>query len=267
VTNGQALEEVRMQLAAHQAMMMSPPTQAKTAAQTLQGTPPKEHAATEGGRAQKGSVIYSSCLPFFPAARYSVSLDSLRNSQGEDVSIAGVGRRTGDQAVAYIQQLQLNVQNLPRVRALVSAGGHFESAAAGMKTAADSYCGGAVRLMNLPEGCSFIELVAVLAKTELSGPRASRSGGSRSEDGAKGMDGGRHGSSAVRVLSAMLASHASDGGKASISPSVEYILPKFCTVRYQLPTDPSVLVDILDDEDVKLMFEENAELRTAQGWQ
>ena len=53
--------------------------------------------------------------------------------------------------------------------------------------------------------------------------------------------------------------------QAAATENVAQVSRNHCILRYQLPSDPSLFVDIMDDEDVKLMFEEHAELRARQG--
>jgi len=136
----------------------------------------------------------------------------------------------------------------------VSMGGRFDSAPS-TPSGASSYIGGEVRLVNLPEGCTFIELVATLAKAERTSNYIS---GSASSSGRQEGP-----SAAFGAIAALLAAQQM-GGVMKCS-SVTALAPSYCTVRYQLPSDPDVMVDVLDDEDVRLMFEESAEIRAREG--
>ena len=244
----------------------------------------------------------------FPAARYSTSLESMRN---EDPAMHSNGRvsltsTARDSAAALLQRLLMSAQRHPKVRALVVSGGRFVNGPGNDIT----YQDGDVRLVALPEGGSFAELVTVLAKAdrvsllEASNNRVSTSpfnhrksttpvkqqGTSSSKmvppdavDGVSGLPSDSQPLSssktpnyqeakmsaaqraALAVAAALGVGIMGSGDGCRLSGSHFASGPRFCVLRYHLPSDPSVFVDVVDDDDVRLMFEEYSEYRSMAG--
>jgi hypothetical protein len=240
----------------------------------------------------------------FPAARYSTSLESIRNEDSNGrVSLTSTAR---DSAAALLQRLLTSAQRHPKVRALVVSGGRFVNGPGNDIT----YQDGDVRLVALPEGGSFAELVTVLAKADrvslldASNNRVSASpfnrrksttpikqqGTSSSKivppdafDGVAGLPSDSQPLSssktpnyqeekmsaaqraALAVAAALGVSIMGSGDACRLSGSHFASGPRFCVLRYHLPSDPSVFVDVVDDDDVRLMFEEYSEYRSMAG--
>ncbi|KAL4514769.1 hypothetical protein Ndes2437A_g06855 [Nannochloris sp. 'desiccata'] len=235
----------------------------------------------------------------FPAARYSISRDS---GGGGGVSADALqkmvhGTAEAEQrdtsAAALLQRVQLSTKNMPKVRALLNTGGKFTT---DTSTGNLQYEGGEVRLVSLPDGCTFPQLLGVLAKTE----RPSLGSGTPTT-AARALKGSPRGvtsnsskdtSSTVCITTPTPAAQASSAAAAAVSALVAaqeaaaatdnstyeaaldaesyamhamHVARAHCLLRYQLPSDPSIFVDIVDDEDVQLMFEEIAELRAFGG--
>ena len=217
-------------------------------------------------------------LPWaFPAARYSVSVDTYGGNAPGDATFhrqsGGDGNNNNnnniisDSAASMLRRLQLSANHgFPKVRALLHTGGVFRDA---------RYEGGEVRLISLPEGCSFAELIAVLAKTDRPPPSStsttttpttnttnvSPSTTSRSLTTTRPITGANSGGGVATAAAAALifAQHAAGPDHAGTVGRAH------CILRYQLPSDPALFVDIIDDEDVTLMFEEMAEIKAFQG--
>jgi serine/threonine protein kinase len=180
-----------------------------------------------------------------------------------------------------------------QVRALLNTGGKFTIDSS---TGTLTYIGGEVRLVSLPEGCTFSQLLAVLAKTERPGlgslspmttataasalkasPRGVGSLASKdSSSTATTTTAAQNLSAAAAAVAALIAAQeaaaADDTTNATSALDAEayatyamHVARAHCLLRYQLPSDPSIFVDIVDDEDVQLMFEEIAELREFNG--
>lgn len=245
----------------------------------------------------------------FPAARYSTSLESVRNDdpasqQNGRLSLTSVAR---DSAAALLQRLQISAQQHPKVRALVVSGGRFVNGPGNEIT----YQDGDVRLVALPEGGSFAELVTVLAKAErvslfdtpnnrapaspfssrklgtIAGQQPGPTGGittaadglptgqpSESQPTSKlrfsfgsqqeeKMNAAHRSALAIAASLGVGLAGSTDGGL--LVGSLFGGGPRFCVLRYHLPSDPSVFVDVVDDDDVRLMFEEYAEYRAIAG--
>lgn len=197
---------------------------------------------------------------FFPAVRYSISLDSSERGSDEisNYAIGATGSRPSSSEIANaaanaaLERLQL-ITNVKKVRVIVSSGGRFKPPGGRMSGSSSSgntkgYEGGEVRLISVPEGCSFAELVLSLSKTSTSSSTESTV---RKSAGRGDKLGGHYGAPTTTSL-------ASNGRLTDL-------LPRVCIIRYELPSDPSVLVDVVDDEDTKLMFEEYAELKQRMG--
>lgn len=210
--------------------------------------------------------------PIFPAARYSTSLESRPGSDGTSQEYRrihlGGNSFPSDSAASLLQRLQLSAQRLPPVRALLGLGGRFV-AGAGRDMA---YEGGEVRLVSIPEGATFAELVAVLAKTDKPARTSSQEASAQNSASSSfrtptrgattpPVSAGQRAAMAIAAAAALEgALHGTDQKSQSLAGG-----PRFCVLRYQLPSDPSVYVDVVDDEDVRLMFEEYAEHRATEG--
>lgn len=170
--------------------------------------------------------------PVYPSARYSTSnIGSNRSSEEGSLSLMGQGSLPHSASLNGEILAQLLLYG-PKIKTLVSTGGKFASHrnSAG-KPATVCYEGGEVRLVSIPQNCTLPQLIAVLSKTErnLSLPRSS-SGSTLSKNPA--------------------------GTGGSVRPGI---------LRYRLPSDPNVYVDLVDDEDVRMMFEEESESRAKLG--
>lgn len=129
------------------------------------------------------------------------------------------------------------------------------------------YEGGEVRLVSLPENCSFAELIAVLAKLDRPSLPTSQTPSQDVSGGSLTKGGTATDSVSAPTLSPAAAAAASliAARQGAATDAVAQSSRVHCILRYQLPSDPSLFVDVVDDEDVKLMFEEHAEIRARQG--
>jgi len=175
---------------------------------------------------------------------------------------------------------------------LLNTGGKFTTDA---HTGSLHYEGGEVRLVSLPEGCTFPQLLAVLAKTERAGlssvtpttaasslkesPKSVTSNASKETSStmltraatATAQALSAAAAAVSTLMAAQEAASAADGTSTAEADAESYttyamhVSRAHCLLRYQLPSDPSIFVDIVDNEDVQLMFEEIAELRAFGG--
>ncbi|KAI3424290.1 hypothetical protein D9Q98_009845 [Chlorella vulgaris] len=210
------------------------------------------------------------------ALRFSGPAASRSSAMGGDAVQRQAGHAKARLAEAAASQSALAgvLSQKQRIKAVVATGGHFvhpsfshSGAASGSGGAGASegkaarpgswrYEGGKTRLISLPASCSLAELLALLSEKQRHAPvggapvppaaaaPARQQLGSLVEAAEAGVEG----------LQSELA-----GAAAAGSGTAEGRLQKLPIVRYQLPSEPDLVVDVVDDEDVRLMLEEYAE--------
>ncbi|KAL6769353.1 hypothetical protein ACKKBG_A30675 [Auxenochlorella protothecoides x Auxenochlorella symbiontica] len=167
--------------------------------------------------------VASGGLPPFVSAHPPAAPSSRLPSVGSvNASAAPTGTTTGTSATSA------GLGSIPSwllhaqtgtMKVVVTSGGAF----ARLTSVEFDYSGGETRLVTVPVGCDLSTLRETLA-------RVTRTSGASADNGA-----GR------------------SGGEAGGAPHRAPVL------KYKLPSDPSVWVDMLDDEDVQMMFDEWAE--------
>ncbi|PSC74633.1 serine threonine-kinase [Micractinium conductrix] len=273
-----------------------------------------------------GSEAGPGQLPFFPSGepplRYSPSPQPLRHRSLHPMSAAeAVGMAVSPSAFAAAAAGQRRA----RVKAVVSSGGRFRppalagrasGAAAFLPSAPGSwlYEGGETRLVSLPDGCSLLELLAVLGSKQQRGlataallsprvpspaaqpppagrqpaagagrgsaslsagityytpalgsppgasqaPSTQGSGATAGDQGPAGFATPLQTPASLTGVAESVATSGLEAAAAAVAAAARSSsgLQKLCIVRYRLPSEPDMFVDIVDEEDVRLMFEE-----------